>query len=679
MGKRDIRCLCDCSSRKKSQGSAVSGTFFIAFILLFVYFTHATSLDIFNISVENKTNPAGTPVRIEVTGPNSTNFTLNIYQNLSLILSQNAITSAAGRYLTRPNFSIPGRYTANLSENNLTPAIASTWFDITLPNISENNSTPSGCPIHESHANKSAPDTNQKIPATANEPEPEKKNKPTLVIKDAKKGTVKAKIILKESNTPKKGITSISASKNKYKAQIVPEIGPVKKIEFHDLEISGDTVELGLDDVPETGRTGIKEIYAIDPTKLNFTEAKVTVTAKGYELLKCKDWSFEKQKCFGEWKKLMDLTPGEEYTFTLTPDDPAFSETESLSATGYNNARKIARDSSGNIYFTYMKKSATYYHIYVSKSTDDGYTWSDMGGSAIENTGNYDQMYPSIAVDNSDNLHVVWRGTDATYSNTQIKYSNYTGASWSSWTNIQPISGYAQDYPSIALDSSGNLHVVWEGIDASYSDTQIKYSNKTASGWSDWTNIQQISSYAQSKPTIVFDSSDKLHILWHGKDSIYTSNPQIKYSNRTASGWSNWINIQPISGYPQYDASAAIDDSDKIHVVWAGRDSGSTLKEQIKYTNRTASDWASWTNIYPDSETVESTPSIALDSNNTPYTLWRYDTQLFISTRNTTWTTNPVTSAGTHRYPTTRWSKHFNNEPSWGNTIDFGWTEGPGP
>ena len=681
MGKRDTGCLCNCSCKKKSQGSAVTGTFFIAFILLFVFLTHAVSLDIFDISVENKTNLAGTPVRIEVTGPNTTNFTLNIYQNLSLILSQNAITSATGRYLTRPNFSIPGRYTANLSENNLTPAIASTWFYITLPDISQNNSTPSGHPIQENHTNKSARDTTQKIPSTisttANKPEPEKNSKATIAIKDAKKRTVKAKIILKQANTQKKGISSLGTPDNRYKVQILPEQGAVKKIEFHDLEISGDTVELGLDDTPETGRTGVAEIYAIDPTRLNFTEAKVTAIAKGYELLKCKDWNFEKQECFGEWKKLMDLTPGEEYTFTITPDDPAFSETTLYYSTSNNNARKIVRDSKGNLYFVYAKEYLVNHHIYVAKSTDDGYTWSDIGGGPIEDAGAYDQERPAMAIDGNDNLHVVWHGAD-TGSNGEekVKYSNYTGSSWSGWINISHITGHIQESPSIVIDTSNNLHIVWEGGDAINTFKQIKYINRTTSGWSSWLNIDVISEHEQLNPCAVFDSSENLHVFWYGKDATYSSNSQIKYSNRTASGWSSWINIQSIASYSQGFVSATIDSSDNIHTTWQGMDSASPTETQIKYSNRTATGWSGWVNIYHDPATAQGSPSIVPDSNDTIHIFWLNGVQLKMSTLNTTWSTYTVVPAGTSRYPTTKWSQFFNNNPTTGDVIDFGWTYG---
>ncbi len=161
MGKREKNHPCGHTPKRKSQGSAVSGTFFISFILLFVYITHAASIDIFSISIQNKTNIANEPVAIEITGPNSTNFTMNIYQNHTLILSKNAITSPAGRFRTTPNFTIPGRYTANLSKDNIFPAIASAWFSIILPNTSKNNTIFLNPEIRESQANESTSDTSQ--------------------------------------------------------------------------------------------------------------------------------------------------------------------------------------------------------------------------------------------------------------------------------------------------------------------------------------------------------------------------------------------------------------------------------------------------------------------------------------------------------------------------------------
>ncbi len=96
----------------------------------------------------------------------------------------------------------------------------------------------------------------------------------------------------------------------------------VKQIDFRSIEYKG-AINLGIEDVEIEDYI---QSYAIDPAMLNFTNATVTATAKGTELYKCKEWNFTAQKCFGSWVKIMDIKPGQNYTFLLTPDDPAFGE-----------------------------------------------------------------------------------------------------------------------------------------------------------------------------------------------------------------------------------------------------------------------------------------------------------------------------------------------------------------
>ncbi len=130
----------------------------------------------------------------------------------------------------------------------------------------------------------------------------------TIEIKNSKGEHVKAKISTKNRSLI-----------------IEPEKAPIRKIEFHNLDDQSST--LRIDDVQETGAySKFKEVYAIDPSALNFTDATVTAVAKGTRLYKCKEWDFDQQTCNGEWVKLMDITPGQEYTFTLTADDPGFAE-----------------------------------------------------------------------------------------------------------------------------------------------------------------------------------------------------------------------------------------------------------------------------------------------------------------------------------------------------------------
>lgn len=183
---------------------------------------------------------------------------------------------------------------------------------------------------------------------------------------------------------------------------------------------------------------------------------------------------------------------------------------------GYNNGRKIARDKNGNLYVVYVSGDL----IYCKKSTDNGSTWTDTGFPLISG---YSQSNPSIAIDSHNNVHVVWHGTDAIYGGSQIKYSKYDGTSWSTWTNIQPISGYSQSHPSIAIDSADNLHVIWQGGDSSNTTAaQIKYSKFTTT-WSPWVNISEVSGYSQSSPT---QDGGKLYLLdlLTGANTLLSSN-----------------------------------------------------------------------------------------------------------------------------------------------------------
>ena len=119
-----------------------------------------------------------------------------------------------------------------------------------------------------------------------------------------------------------------------YDVEVALENIQIKKIVFKNLKIKNDSLDLGIDDV-SVDKISIENIknekivsaFAINPTNLNFSNATITTIAKGTALWKCKDWNFSEQKCYGNWEKIRDLVPGEEYNITLTLEDPGYAET----------------------------------------------------------------------------------------------------------------------------------------------------------------------------------------------------------------------------------------------------------------------------------------------------------------------------------------------------------------
>ncbi len=107
------------------------------------------------------------------------------------------------------------------------------------------------------------------------------------------------------------------------------ENGPVKDIDFiGNVEVENRTLFIESVPLSKTPAYLGKPVdsFAIDPTQLNFTEAKITKVAKGRVLYKCKDYNFSAQRCEGRFERVTRLIPGEVYTITLTPEDPLWSE-----------------------------------------------------------------------------------------------------------------------------------------------------------------------------------------------------------------------------------------------------------------------------------------------------------------------------------------------------------------
>lgn len=116
-----------------------------------------------------------------------------------------------------------------------------------------------------------------------------------------------------------------------YDIEIMPIGTPVSKISIGGLAVKqNQSADLFIGNV-EKGKVGIpvrniRNSFAIDPAMLDFGNAHITITAKGTMLYKCKEWNFTEQKCYGQWQKAMDITPGKEYNITVDKSDPAFAE-----------------------------------------------------------------------------------------------------------------------------------------------------------------------------------------------------------------------------------------------------------------------------------------------------------------------------------------------------------------
>jgi predicted neuraminidase len=180
----------------------------------------------------------------------------------------------------------------------------------------------------------------------------------------------------------------------------------------------------------------------------------------------------------------------------------------------------IAVDSSGNLHVFWTDYTPGNGEVYYKKSTDGGNTWTSAQNLSW-NSGN--SWAATMALDSSDNLHLFW--SDNTPGNYEIYYrkSMDGGATWTTRRRLTWTSGLSWD-PKIVIDSFDYLHMVW--ADDTRWDWDIYYKKSLDEG-ATWTIGQRLtlSESDSCNSEIAVDSSANLHVVWNdnapGNAEIY--------------------------------------------------------------------------------------------------------------------------------------------------------------
>ncbi len=206
--------------------------------------------------------------------------------------------------------------------------------------------------------------------------------------------------------------------------------------------------------------------------------------------------------------------------FTRSTDGGAtFSTPKNVSNnSGFSFNAQIVADASGNIDVVWDDNTAGNRDIFFSRSTDGGATFS-RSKNLSNNTGFSSE--PLISVDVSGNINVVWQ--DTTPGNVDIFFSRSTdgGATFSIPKNISNDTGESAA-PEFAEDQRGNINVVWR--DNTPGSRDIFFSRSTDGG-ATFSAPKNLSSNAgsssSSSPQVAVDSSGNVNVVWQ----TFTSAP----------------------------------------------------------------------------------------------------------------------------------------------------------
>lgn len=225
---------------------------------------------------------------------------------------------------------------------------------------------------------------------------------------------------------------------------------------------------------------------------------------------------------------------------------------------------------------------------------------SARGWSAPRNLSNSETQsdYPSLAVDPAGGVHVVWQ-EEAGDGRIFIRYAGLKDGAWTPANDIitSPDSQVA-DYPSLAADSQGYLHLAWRGDATLYYSRAYALLAGSAQNWSEPAALEYTQNYI-GRPYLIGDAQDRLHLVY---PIIIGGNSGIYYQ-ASSDGGRNWS--EPVAIYKNNRADRtislprlAIDPDGALHAVWveagypesfpalglryaASRDSGQTWSEPV--------------------------------------------------------------------------------------------------
>lgn len=291
--------------------------------------------------------------------------------------------------------------------------------------------------------------------------------------------------------------------------------------------------------------------------------------------------------------------------------------------------------------------------IYYSNSTDSGGTWSTPSERVDDTDVNYNpddddswQYSPVIAVNTSGNVaYTAWYDDREGTNDIWLSKSDIGSGVWYTPNINVDNRGYGDSYqmmPSIATDSNGRIHAVWN--DDREGDWDIFYSNSTDNGvtWSPDVKVNKgdFEAYRGNASIAIDKSNNNIYIVW---ESNVSGDLDIYLSNSTDGGitFSNAVKVNDDTDMDQRFPDIAVDySSQNVYVVWMDQNpSGIGIrcaKSEDQGNTFGASVQVNDTSGMP---TIRFTPSIAVDSNNQNiYVAWGEDdpTRFLIKFANST-------------------------------------------
>lgn len=243
--------------------------------------------------------------------------------------------------------------------------------------------------------------------------------------------------------------------------------------------------------------------------------------------------------------------------------------------------------------------------------------------------------FPSVVVDSVGMVHVAWRDlTDYGGSGTDFdifyKYRDNSGV-WSTTEVVSTVSTEESRSPSLALDSSGTIHVAWRD-DTNYggsgTDKDIFYNCRDATGvWSTTEVVSTESAEDSHTPSLDVESDGTVHVAWRDNTNYggAGSDHDIFYKYRSNAGtWSATEVVSTESTSDSDNPSLAVENDGTVHVAWDDMTdySSSGTDFDIFYKYKSTGVWSTTEVVSTESTQDSFWPSLKVDSDKNIHVIW---------------------------------------------------------
>ncbi|NPV14955.1 hypothetical protein HPY86_08525 [candidate division WOR-3 bacterium] len=240
-------------------------------------------------------------------------------------------------------------------------------------------------------------------------------------------------------------------------------------------------------------------------------------------------------------------------------------------------------DQSGNLHLVWHTEHTSSKGIWYKKFDAQQGRWFN---DTLLEPAVYLKKYPVVVTKpGSEEIHIVWYGNPDTGGVPQVFHKQFQPDS--GWLPAEQITSYPNTHSAatVAVDSLGNLCIVWVGREFNNTQDQI-FCRRRINGV--WTDIELVSefpgSYLQTSPCVTAGTINNFHITWAGTNSS-TYYSRIFYRRRTPEGFTPIFTVSEGLQFEQGSPSISCRQDNECHLAWRGRTATPPSPYQLIYAS----------------------------------------------------------------------------------------------